>query len=231
MKRMLVMQLHASCSRAPLAEAEGINHMSNANTPSAKSLNLMKHKNNQIWGRCLGVEVLGELVWGDDMSRRDRTRSAFSGLAGTPSKPGCCLTGRVAGSGRVGVGSRGQRRVSSTGMIPFSIGEKKKKKKERRKMKFFVKFQGCVGWFVGLIRGKRILEFDRWIRLGNFGFKRRMCLFYFAHRVSCPLLLFVHRKCRTAVRATPTIVSTVTSVCLGCLLQLFHLVHRHFTRI
>lgn len=59
-------------------ERERINQKSNANTPSAKSLNLMKHKNNQIWRRFLGVEVLGGVgVLGDDMSGTDRTRRAF----------------------------------------------------------------------------------------------------------------------------------------------------------
>lgn len=77
----------ASC-RAPFAAkglgcgwrgGERINQKSNANTPSAKSLNLMKHKNNQIWRRFLGSgSSRGVGVLGDDMSRTDRTRTAFS---------------------------------------------------------------------------------------------------------------------------------------------------------
>lgn len=60
-------------------ERERINQKSNANTPSAKSFNLMKHKNNQIWRRFLGSgSSRGVGVLGDDMSRTDRTRSAFS---------------------------------------------------------------------------------------------------------------------------------------------------------
>ena len=73
----LHLQLRGGC--VCVGGVERINQKSNANTPSAKSLNLMKHKNNQIWRRFLGSgSSRGVGVLGDDMSRMDRTRSAFS---------------------------------------------------------------------------------------------------------------------------------------------------------